>query len=207
MPRFVIEGGPGAAAGAELEIDDRAKLGRGETCEIRLDDANASREHAAIRFVRGRYYILDLRSRNGTFVNGARVKQAGLKDGDRVRIGDTVLVYRDADGSAKLEAVALASDEVTSYVREASGANPPVSDQEMEATPRPAAAAADPRRADRAKALDLEDRTKFAAALAAEKEASAARQGTTDAILFAVLLVLVFLVASFATQVLLRLGG
>lgn len=64
-------------------------IGR-ERCEILLEDEEVSRLHAAIRTSGAGVAIEDLGSRNGTFVNGERVKEARpLADGDAVRIGGT----------------------------------------------------------------------------------------------------------------------
>ncbi len=69
------------------------RLGRGSDSDIRVEDPGASRNHCEI--VLGTPVILrDLKSTNGTMVNGARVTEAALEDGAAVQIGATVLVYR-----------------------------------------------------------------------------------------------------------------
>ena len=69
------------------------RLGRGSDSDIRVEDPGASRNHCEI--VLGTLVILrDLKSTNGTMVNGARVTEAALEDGAAVQIGATVLVYR-----------------------------------------------------------------------------------------------------------------
>ncbi len=57
-------------------------------------NAEVSREHAAILFSQGRFFLEDLRSQNGTYVNGRRIERVGLRSGDRIRIGSQVLVFR-----------------------------------------------------------------------------------------------------------------
>lgn len=57
-------------------------------------NAEVSREHAAILFSQGRFFLENLRSHNGTYVNGRRIERVGLRSGDRIRIGSQVFVFR-----------------------------------------------------------------------------------------------------------------
>ena len=43
----------------------------------------------------GKYTVVDLQSKNGTFVNGAAISSWQLRDGDQITIGNTTLVYRE----------------------------------------------------------------------------------------------------------------
>lgn len=74
---------------------DVTHVGRGMTADIRLDDHTVSARHAIIVARAGRLRILDDRSTNGTVVNGRRVDEAELHDGDVVVLGRVVLTYRD----------------------------------------------------------------------------------------------------------------
>jgi pSer/pThr/pTyr-binding forkhead associated (FHA) protein len=68
-------------------------------CDIILNDDKVSRKHASIAIARGdRYAITDLASRNGTFVNGARLALHHLIHNDLIRIGDTTLRFTVFDG-------------------------------------------------------------------------------------------------------------
>jgi pSer/pThr/pTyr-binding forkhead associated (FHA) protein len=69
------------------------KVGRGFSCDIRLEDPALSRAHAIITRHRGQTTILDNRSSNGVHVNGARVDQAELRHGDVIRLGRVSLRY------------------------------------------------------------------------------------------------------------------
>jgi pSer/pThr/pTyr-binding forkhead associated (FHA) protein len=60
-----------------------------------LDDQSVSRRHAIVHQRAASVRILDDRSANGTFVNGRRVTEADLRDGDVVVLGRVVLTYRD----------------------------------------------------------------------------------------------------------------
>ncbi|MDP7395313.1 MAG: PEGA domain-containing protein [Lentisphaeria bacterium] len=70
-------------------------IGRGDQCQLRLDDDNTSREHAVIRCQGDRCVIVDLGSTNGILVNGVKVKDATLVPGDRITISDTCLKFID----------------------------------------------------------------------------------------------------------------
>jgi predicted component of type VI protein secretion system len=72
---------------------DRMVLGRSRDCDITVDDANVSREHAELRTAGGGWRIVDLGSTNGVKVNRRRVDQAELKHGDRITLGVTDLDF------------------------------------------------------------------------------------------------------------------
>ncbi|HKQ77287.1 MAG TPA: FHA domain-containing protein [Blastocatellia bacterium] len=74
-------------------------IGRDEECEIVLDGNTVSRRHCEIA-CQGATCILRDSSRNGTFVNGERVRQAQLRDGDQIRIGGNVLLVNFSSGIA-----------------------------------------------------------------------------------------------------------
>ena len=80
----------------ELELQGELIVGRSSTCDLVLDDAKASRQHARLRVDGSSAFVEDLGSRNGTFVNGERVASADLSPGDEIRIGDTRLRLRGA---------------------------------------------------------------------------------------------------------------
>ena len=67
-------------------------VGRGQTATIKLMDDGISRKHARLVQNGGEVVIEDLRSSNGTIVNGAPVASQILKDGDKIRIGSTTIL-------------------------------------------------------------------------------------------------------------------
>ena len=69
----------------------RTTLGRGDDCDVVLDGETVSREHCEI-ISWGTIFVLQDSSRNGTFVNGERVGQLQLRDGDEIRIGQNILL-------------------------------------------------------------------------------------------------------------------
>jgi FhaA, N-terminal domain/FHA domain len=80
--------------GERHEVDKRVVvLGRAQDCDIQLADPNVSRRHAELRQEETSYWIVDLGSTNGLEVNGRRLRQAKLEDGDRITLGSTELVF------------------------------------------------------------------------------------------------------------------
>src|SRR5215213_7838046 len=86
--------------GREQTLSEGSTIGR-EGCDVNLMDPEVSRRHATIRDQGGSLAIEDLGSTNGTFVNGSRITAVTvLKDGDEVRLGNTVWSIRGAGGGA-----------------------------------------------------------------------------------------------------------
>ena len=69
-------------------------FGRKETNDFVLEDEGASRIHAYISYERHRHVLRDAGSLNGTFVNKKPITRYELKNGDKILIGNTVLVYK-----------------------------------------------------------------------------------------------------------------
>jgi hypothetical protein len=76
---------------------DPVLIGRDPQNDVVLDDRRVSRKHAEIRLRLGRYTLYDLQSTNGTYVNGRRVAERVLDDGDRISVGGLELVFRAVD--------------------------------------------------------------------------------------------------------------
>jgi hypothetical protein len=72
----------------------RNVIGRGTEADIRLPDTGVSRKHVDVVLESGVATAEDLGSTNGTLVNGRRITRQPLDDGDVIRIGHSVLVYR-----------------------------------------------------------------------------------------------------------------
>jgi DNA-binding NtrC family response regulator len=82
--------------GPTLEVGDFFSIGRDPGNTLVLNDTFASSRHARIERKNGGFVLRDLHSRNGTFVNGARVTEVFLTPNDRIRIGETVYVFSEA---------------------------------------------------------------------------------------------------------------
>ncbi|MCP5464917.1 MAG: FHA domain-containing protein [Deltaproteobacteria bacterium] len=70
-------------------------IGRDPNCHLFLNDAVVSRRHAVITTKWGGYVISDLKSRNGTFVNGEKITEKAVKDGDEITIGTIKAVFKN----------------------------------------------------------------------------------------------------------------
>lgn len=93
MPYLVCKKIDGSAI-ERWELREKPLIfGRGEQSDVKLKDDRASRQHFVISSKAGAYVIQDLKSTNGTYVNGARITESELKPNDRVRAGQTVLVF------------------------------------------------------------------------------------------------------------------
>ena len=68
-------------------------IGRRPSADVVLDDATVSRRHALVVERNGESIIADDRSRNGLFVNGRRVLQAPLHNGDEIQLGALVMRF------------------------------------------------------------------------------------------------------------------
>jgi pSer/pThr/pTyr-binding forkhead associated (FHA) protein len=75
-------------------VRDSSIIGRHRNCDVLLADAKVSAYHARVDRVGDGWSIVDLRSRNGTLVNGQRVQRVSLKDGDEISVGLSRLVLR-----------------------------------------------------------------------------------------------------------------
>lgn len=83
-----LKGMAGAVAGVEFELDKpKILVGRIPPADLLLEDDSVSRRHAKIVRSGGRFWVIELGSANGTFVNGDRVSEAELSPGDVVRFG------------------------------------------------------------------------------------------------------------------------
>lgn len=82
--------------GLRVPIPGNLALGRGEPAELGLDDGRVSRRHALIHQQgEGEFWLVDLGSRNGTYLNDCRVQQpVMLRSGDRLRLGPFSLTFR-----------------------------------------------------------------------------------------------------------------
>jgi DNA-binding winged helix-turn-helix (wHTH) protein len=92
----------------ELEIPldpGETVLGRDRLAPGRIDDGTVSRRHARLSVTGKTVAILDLGSKNGTFVNGKRVvgKPHKLSDGDEIQLGSVFLTFRAAPSEKSTE--------------------------------------------------------------------------------------------------------
>jgi len=97
-PALVFLSGELIAVPIPLDRED-VILGRAIEADVRVNDTQVSRQHARITAVRDEakkktdYVLHDLDSRNGTFLNGRRVRREVLENGDKIGVGDTLLRF------------------------------------------------------------------------------------------------------------------
>src|SRR5450432_4816890 len=109
--RFGLRFISGKYQGGEFPLGEGQEIviGRSSELDMVLVEEMVSRKHARIALTDGVISIADLGSTNGTFVNGEKVDEGTLKEGDRVLIGTNILkviaLGKDGDGQLDLKAV------------------------------------------------------------------------------------------------------
>ena len=99
--------GDGVKSGFPLN-KDHVVIGREVQCAIMLNDNSVSRQHSSITRLAEGYLVKDLGSSNGTYVNGQRIQEYLLQDGDRVSIGD-IEFWFEAPASEQASALAVST--------------------------------------------------------------------------------------------------
>ena len=84
----------GPDVGRSFELKTGALLGRSPDCDLRLRDRSVSRRHARVEHEGGRWFLVDLGSRNGLRVEGRRVERCELSDFCEVVLGELPLRFR-----------------------------------------------------------------------------------------------------------------
>lgn len=85
---------PDLPAGTSLPLGQQKLFGRAETNDIQIRDSFTSNRHARIFLKEGHYWLEDLQSTNGTFLNEVQVDQPTvLADGDIIKIGGTIFQF------------------------------------------------------------------------------------------------------------------
>ena len=110
--KLVVLAGP--LCGEAFPLDGPAlTIGRDTAAQLCIPDRLMSRRHCAVEVSEGGSFLRDLGSSNGTFVNGIPVRERALEHGDRIRVGESVLLFLDrqrgsrvgSDGEALTECV------------------------------------------------------------------------------------------------------
>jgi pSer/pThr/pTyr-binding forkhead associated (FHA) protein len=79
--------------GVETPLYKEIVAGRQADCDLVLTEGHASRKHAKFLLADGAVWLEDLSSANGTFVNGQRITEQRLQEGDRVEMGGKVFIF------------------------------------------------------------------------------------------------------------------
>ena len=101
-----VTSGPGVGKSFSLDSSGSMKFGRLDTNHFVLtDDSGISRQHFEILFENGKYWIRDLNSRNGTYLNRRAVLTSELNSGDEIRAGNTTMVVVPAEADPTSDAI------------------------------------------------------------------------------------------------------
>ena len=104
--------------GSEHELRDTVSIGRGAHNDLVMESAAVSRDHAALAFRDGRWYVEDRGSFNGTYLNGTRVVPGTplpLRHADRISVGTETMLFswpaqlQDPDTTEPMEEIATSN--------------------------------------------------------------------------------------------------
>src|SRR5258706_4950887 len=118
--------------GAERrESFDRTEIsvGRVQGNDLMLPKGNVSKRHARLLFRDGRFIVTDLKSTNGTYVNGRKIAQATIvREGDKIYIGDFVLRIEANSGNVQPSSASVAPPAHDDAAPLSNGADAPLND-------------------------------------------------------------------------------
>ena len=101
-------------SGDVFELGDFCVIGRNEDVAIRLSHPGISRQHASIRREGRNYWLVDLGSANGTFVNDVALTSArALRHGDRLQLGALVLTFQQSEVDTRPDFSANAKTQIS----------------------------------------------------------------------------------------------
>lgn len=80
----------------EFTLKDNISIGRSPSNDLVLQAAKISRQHAAINKYKDQYLVIDLKSSNGVYVNGRKVDEHALEEGDEISIGGYRMTFQKA---------------------------------------------------------------------------------------------------------------
>src|SRR5437867_1359370 len=115
--KLVILAGP--RCGETFIVDaDSTTIGRDASSQLNIPDHLMSRRHCALEGVGTSFTLRDLGSSNGTYVNGIPVRERVLAHGDRIRAGDSVLLFLEQpEQAAAVDGAAPMFDDRTARIR------------------------------------------------------------------------------------------
>jgi Inner membrane component of T3SS, cytoplasmic domain len=85
----------GMQKGQDFRVRDGQNiLGSAPNTDVQLNDATVSAKHASLRYKEGKFFLTDLDSSNGTYVNDKEAAKEELHDNDVIRAGEVVLKFK-----------------------------------------------------------------------------------------------------------------
>ena len=107
VARLLLESG---GERREIKVAGSVVVGRSQTAGVYLDDKTLSREHTKFYLENGKLFVRDLESKNGTYLNGALIKNTQpLKHGDRVKVGVATFTVMADDAAMPAVSAPLAA--------------------------------------------------------------------------------------------------
>ncbi len=98
LPRFSLRGVSGEVFGKTIPLHGKTVIGRQEGCDIVLSDDAISRQHVRITVLPDGVKVEDLGSANGTFINGKRISEGWLEDGDELKLDTMRFLFQAPPG-------------------------------------------------------------------------------------------------------------
>ena len=91
---LIAERGGGLTRDERFDLIGGLSIGRSKEADVQIEDRYASSIHARLFSREGRHFVEDMKSTNGTLLNGGALNgEAELVDGDTIQIGDTVFRF------------------------------------------------------------------------------------------------------------------
>ncbi len=105
---------------SERQFRKRFSIGREDSCELQILSLGISRKHAEVYFEKGRWWIQDLHSANGTFLNGEKINKIPIGRSTKVELGsgDASLVFTVEGFSAEAETIIEAPRSITQVIKQ-----------------------------------------------------------------------------------------
>ncbi len=98
----------GPLQGSSYELGDtEITIGRSSENQIRIEDHRVSRQHCSVRRESDQFRVVDLQSHNGVLVNGARVDERLIENGDRIQIGGSTFLFSSGEETPPLAGICL----------------------------------------------------------------------------------------------------
>ena len=112
----------GKADKTDFYFTEPFRVGRGKNCEVQLSDPAVSRSHAEISFEGGSWWVRDLQSANGTFLDGKKVERAPLASKSRITLGiGGPILSLTIEGISEGEATQMNHHSFTHYMHHYTG--------------------------------------------------------------------------------------
>ncbi len=100
---LTIAGGPVAGRTKRVDPGQKLMVGRAGSSDFAVMDLRMSREHFQVFFRSGDWHVRDCQSSHGTMVNGNRVDEIMLREGDIIEAGDTKFQVTCSDGKLRVD--------------------------------------------------------------------------------------------------------